>query len=55
MGEKWKERSLSKSVCKMKSLGGAVFLNNLNSETFSREIYVGDFLLMACLSIQIKG
>lgn len=53
MGEK---SDLSKSVSKMRSLGGAVLLNNLiNSEMFSKEIYMGDFLLMACLSIQVKG
>lgn len=54
---KWGKKSdLSKSVSKMRSLGGAVLLNNLiNSEMFSKEIYMGDFLLMACLSIQVKG
>lgn len=47
-----KKNSLHKLVCRMWSPGGAVLLNNLiNLETFSKEIYVDDFLLMACLSI----
>lgn len=50
----WKESS--KSVCTLRSLVGAVLLSNLiNPETFSKEIYVNDFFLMACLSIQVKG